>query len=101
MHVLKVQHLHKSYGQGEQRHEVVNDLSFSLRAGECYGLLGPNGAGKTTTLKLCLGLSEPDSGSIILGGHHIPAEARRARMRVGVVPQMDSLDPDFTVEENL
>ena len=101
MHVLNVQHLHKSYGQGEQRHEVVNDLSFSLRAGECYGLLGPNGAGKTTTLKLCLGLSEPDSGSIILGDHQIPAEARRARMRVGVVPQMDSLDPDFTVEENL
>jgi lipooligosaccharide transport system ATP-binding protein len=37
----------------------------------------------------------------MLGGYRIPAEARRARMRVGVVPQMDSLDPDFTVEENL
>jgi lipooligosaccharide transport system ATP-binding protein len=101
MNVLSVQHLHKSYGQDAQRHQVVNDLSFSLRPGECYGLLGPNGAGKTTTLKLCLGLSEPDSGSIMLGGYRIPAEARRARMRVGVVPQMDSLDPDFTVEENL
>lgn len=101
MHVLSVHNLHKSYGHGTQRHQVVNGLSFSLRPGECYGLLGPNGAGKTTTLKLCLGLTEPESGSIILGGHEIPAEARRARMRVGVVPQMDSLDPDFTVEENL
>jgi len=64
-------------------------------------LLGPNGAGKTTTLKLCLGLTEPDSGRISLGGYDIPENARRARMRVGVVPQMDSLDPDFTVEENL
>lgn len=101
MDVLSVRHLHKSYGQGEQRHQVINDLSFSLRPGECYGLLGPNGAGKTTTLKLCLGLTEPDSGRISLGGHDIPTEARQARMRVGVVPQMDSLDPDFTVEENL
>ncbi|MCE2870568.1 MAG: ATP-binding cassette domain-containing protein [Oxalobacteraceae bacterium] len=101
MDVLSVRHLHKSYGQGEQRHQVINDLSFSLRPGECYGLLGPNGAGKTTTLKLCLGLTEPDSGRISLGGHNIPADARQARMRVGVVPQMDSLDPDFTVEENL
>jgi lipooligosaccharide transport system ATP-binding protein len=55
MNVLSVQHLHKSYGQDAQRHQVVNDLSFSLRPGECYGLLGPNGAGKTTTLKLLLG----------------------------------------------
>jgi lipooligosaccharide transport system ATP-binding protein len=101
MDVLSVEHLHKSYGQGAQRHEVVNDLSFSLRPGECYGLLGPNGAGKTTTLKLCLGLTEPNSGRIALGGHVIPEDARRARMRVGVVPQSDSLDPDFTVEENL
>jgi lipooligosaccharide transport system ATP-binding protein len=37
---------------------IINDLSFSLRRGECYGLLGPNGAGKTTTLRLCLGLAD-------------------------------------------
>jgi len=72
-----------------------------LRPGECYGLLGPNGAGKTTTLRLCLGLATPDSGSITLVGIPIPAQARTARMRVGVVPQGDNLDPDFTVSENL
>lgn len=101
MAVLNVENLHKSYGDGAERRIVVNGLSFALRRGECYGLLGPNGAGKTTTLKLCLGLITPDDGSITLVGHPVPAEARRARLRVGVVPQMDSLDPDFSVEENL
>ena len=101
MSVLTVDRLQKSYGAGVDRRAVVNDLSFALKRGECYGLLGPNGAGKTTTLKLCLGQITPDDGSITLVGHPVPAEARRARLRVGVVPQMDSLDPDFSVEENL
>ncbi len=101
MAILSVHNLHKSFGHGEGRQSVVNGISFALRGGECYGLLGPNGAGKTTTLKLCLGLTAPDSGSIVLVGHPVPADARRARLRIGVVPQIDSLDPDFTVEENL
>lgn len=101
MSILSVTGLQKSYGEGAQRLSVINGLSFSLQPGECYGLLGPNGAGKTTTLKLCLGLTAPDSGQITLVGHTVPEDARRARMRIGVVPQMDSLDPDFTVEENL
>lgn len=101
MAILSVTGLRKSYGEGDARIDVINGLSFALKQGECYGLLGPNGAGKTTTLKLCLGLAEPEQGQITLVGHAVPAEARIARMRVGVVPQMDSLDPDFTVEENL
>jgi lipooligosaccharide transport system ATP-binding protein len=99
--ILSVSKLHKSYGNGAARSVVVNGLSFALRRGECYGLLGPNGAGKTTTLRLCLGLTVPDSGEIRLAGRQIPEEARPARMRVGVVPQGDNLDPDFTVAENL
>ncbi len=101
MSILRVQDLHKSYGKDGERRPVINGVSFELQRGECYGLLGPNGAGKTTTLKLCLGLTAPDSGHITLVGHDIPAEARQARARIGVVPQMDSLDPDFSVEENL
>ncbi|HYM36371.1 MAG TPA: ATP-binding cassette domain-containing protein, partial [Steroidobacteraceae bacterium] len=66
-----------------------------------FGLLGPNGAGKTTTLRCCLGLIESDSGSITLAGFQIPRDALSARVRVGVVPQFDSLDPDFSVKENL
>ena len=97
MSALKTDQLNKSFN-GQR---VVRDLSFHINRGECYGLLGPNGAGKTTTLKLCLGLTEPDSGNIALLGKDIPALARVAREHVGVVPQMDSLDPDFTVRENL
>lgn len=99
--ILSVRHLIKSYGTGETRQRIVDDLSFALHRGECYGLLGPNGAGKTTTLRLCLGLTAPDSGDISLAGKPVPAEARAARLRVGVVPQADNLDPDFTVAENL
>jgi len=89
--------LRKSYAGTE----VVAGLSFRVEPGRCFGLLGPNGAGKTTTLRLCLGLTAPDSGDIHLNGCVIPAEARRARTRVGVVPQFDNLDPDFTASENL
>jgi lipooligosaccharide transport system ATP-binding protein len=99
--ILSVVNLHKSYGKDASRSTVIDGLSFALRPGECYGLLGPNGAGKTTTLRLCLGLTAPDSGSITLVGRPIPAQARVARIRVGVVPQGDNLDPDFTVSENL
>ena len=95
--VLAVENLHKSYGELE----VVSGLSFAIESGECFGLLGPNGAGKTTTLRLCLGLIDPNSGAIELAGEPVPARAREARIRAGVVPQMDNLDPDFTVSENL
>jgi len=80
---------------------VVSGVDLSVAPGECFGLLGPNGAGKTTTLKLCLGLIEPDAGEIKLLGEPVPRRAREARKQVGVVPQFDNLDPDFTVEENL
>lgn len=99
--ILSVEDLRKTYGAGKDRHTIIDGLSFSLRRGECYGLLGPNGAGKTTTLRLCLGLTSPDSGNVTLVGRPVPDDARAARVRVGVVPQGDNLDPDFTVSENL
>jgi lipooligosaccharide transport system ATP-binding protein len=95
--VLRVAGLRKRYGGTE----VVRGLSFEIRRGECFGLLGPNGAGKTTTLRCCLGLIDPDDGEIEMVGLPVPRAAREARIRVGVVPQMDNLDPDFTVTENL
>ena len=95
--VLSVVGLRKSYGENE----VVRGLDFSIARGECFGLLGPNGAGKTTTLRCCLGLTEPNAGAITLVGLPVPKAAREARVRVGAVPQMDNLDPDFTVVENL
>ena len=97
MSVLKARALRKRYGELE----VVSGLDLDVAAGECFGLLGPNGAGKTTTLRLCLGLTYPDAGEIELLGEPVPRRAREARRRIGVVPQFDNLDPDFTVEENL
>jgi lipooligosaccharide transport system ATP-binding protein len=94
---LSASGLRKRFGAAE----VVSGVNLEIASGECYGLLGPNGAGKTTTLKLCLGLMEPDAGEIRLLGEPVPQRAREARRRVGVVPQFDNLDPDFTVAENL
>jgi lipooligosaccharide transport system ATP-binding protein len=94
---LAVSGLVKRYGELT----AVAGVSFAVPRGTCFGLLGPNGAGKTTTLRCCLGLTAPDEGSIKLLGEPIPTRAREARQRVGIVPQFDSLDPDFTVGENL
>lgn len=95
--VIVAENLVKQYA-GQR---VVDGISLDIVRGECFGLLGPNGAGKTTTLRLLLGLIAPDGGHIELLNHPIPGDAREARLRVGVVPQMDNLDPDFTVTENL
>ncbi len=97
MTALGVRGLRKSFGALE----VVCGVDLAVSPGECYGLLGPNGAGKTTTLKLCLGLLAPDGGEVELLGEPVPRRAREARVHVGVVPQFDNLDPDFTVSENL
>ena len=95
--VLSARNLRKCYGD----QVVVDGLNLSIQRGECFGLLGPNGAGKTTTLRLLLGLISPDAGELQLLNHAVPQQARAARVRVGVVPQIDNLDPDFTVAENL
>ncbi|NNM79031.1 MAG: ATP-binding cassette domain-containing protein [Gallionella sp.] len=95
--VIRARNLQKSYA-GQR---VVDGLNLDIQRGECFGLLGPNGAGKTTTLRLLLGLIAPDGGELGLLDHAVPQDARIARLRVGVVPQFDNLDPDFTVTENL
>ncbi len=81
--------------------DVVDHLNVEISAGSCWGLLGPNGAGKTTFLRMLIGNTAPSSGALNVLGFSLPAEAAEARRRIGVVPQMDNLDPDFTVLENL
>jgi lipooligosaccharide transport system ATP-binding protein len=95
--LLRAQHLHKRYGDAA----VVNDLGFEIGAGDCLGIIGPNGAGKTTTIRMCLGLTTPDSGSIETLGLQMPQDALAIKAQLGVVSQMDTLDPDFTCAENL
>ena len=95
--LLDVRDLTKRYGDTP----VVDALSFRIAAGECLGVIGPNGAGKTTTIRLCLGLTEPDSGEIHALGLDMPRDALAIKAQLGVVSQFDSLDPDFTCAENL
>ena len=94
---FSVKNLVKRYGDTE----VVRDLSFSIAPGECLGVIGPNGAGKTTTIRMCLGLTVPDSGSIHALGLEMPRDALAIKQQLGVVSQLDTLDPDFTCAENL
>jgi len=95
--LLRISHLTKKFGDAV----VVDDLSLEIMPGECLGVIGPNGAGKTTTIRVCLGLTGADGGTVEAFGLPLPAEVRKAKERIGVVTQFDSLDPDFTCAENL
>lgn len=95
--LFEVAHLSKRFGDNT----VVDDLSFSIAPGECLGVIGPNGAGKTTTIRMCLGLTAPDSGTITAMGLQMPRDALAIKAQLGVVTQLDTLDPDFNCAENL
>ncbi|MCB1735306.1 MAG: ATP-binding cassette domain-containing protein [Gammaproteobacteria bacterium] len=80
---------------------AVDGIDLDIPRGRCFGLLGPNGAGKTTTLRMLLGLTPFDAGTLTVFDLPMPERAREVRARVGIVPQADTLDPDFSVAENL
>jgi lipooligosaccharide transport system ATP-binding protein len=89
--------LKKQYGD----YTAVNSIDFKVPQGKCFGFLGPNGAGKTTTLRMILGVTPQSGGELSVFGLSVPKNSRQIRARIGVVPQADNLDPDFTVAENL
>ena len=95
--VVSARQLRKVYG-GQA---VVDGVDLNIESGQCFGLLGPNGAGKTTTLRMLLGLTPPDGGELDVLGYEIPRQARQMHTRMGLVPQADNLDPDFSVSQNL
>jgi ABC-type multidrug transport system ATPase subunit len=80
---------------------AVDGLDLEVPKGICLGLLGPNGAGKSTTMRMLTGQALADEGSITVLGHELPADAKEARAQMGVVPQLDNLDVDVSVEDNL
>ena len=94
---VQAENLTKHYG----KQCVVNNISFQIIKGEFCGILGPNGAGKTTTLKMLVGNTPASAGMLSVLGFPIPQQARAMRSRIGIVPQSDNLDLDFTVAENL
>ncbi len=95
--VLEIKGLRKDFGT----RRVLKGLDMRLFQGQCLALLGPNGAGKTTTIRIVLGLVIATSGRIKIFGKTLPEHLRKVKYRIGVVPQMDNLDPDLTVLENL
>jgi lipooligosaccharide transport system ATP-binding protein len=80
---------------------AVDGLDLDVPKGICLGLLGPNGAGKSTTMRLLTGQALADEGEITVLDHRLPEQSKEARALMGVVPQLDNLDVDVSVEDNL
>jgi len=80
---------------------AVDSIDFEVCEGEAFGFLGPNGAGKTSTVKMIACTSPLSEGSLEVKGFGVEEHGREIKMMLGVVPQEDNLDPDFTVLENL
>ena len=97
--IIETKNLVKIYGQ----RKVVDDVSLSVEQGTVVGLLGPNGAGKTTTFYMVVGITKPDSGSVLLDGKDIGQLPmyQRARLGISYLPQEASVFRKMTVEENL
>ncbi len=80
---------------------AVAGVSFKVFKGECFGFLGPNGAGKTTTIKMIQCVSPLSSGTLYVAGMNVNDNPREIKKIVGIAPQENNLDPDFTVYKNL
>ncbi|MEV4496731.1 ABC transporter ATP-binding protein [Micromonospora arborensis] len=97
MSVIEVTHLKKRYGDLV----AVDDVSFTVEAGEIFGVLGPNGAGKTTTVECVAGLRVPDGGGVSVLGLDPRRDAAQLRQRVGVQLQESQLPDRLRVAEAL
>jgi ABC-2 type transport system ATP-binding protein len=95
--VLQVSSVSKRFEQLQ----AVDDVNFSVQAGEAFGLLGPNGAGKSTTINMITGLLRPDAGEVFICGERMSIDAHRTKRHLGYVPQEVALYPDLTAQENL
>jgi lipooligosaccharide transport system ATP-binding protein len=97
MVIVKAEHLVKHYGNLC----AVDDISFEITQGECFGFLGPNGAGKTTAMGIIYCFMPPTSGTVTVFGLEVTEQPSRIKSRIGVMPQDDNLDPDLSVLQNL
>jgi ABC-2 type transport system ATP-binding protein len=95
--VITVENLTKRFGN----FTAVNDISFSVEAGEIFGFLGANGAGKTTAIRMLCGLSSPTSGSATIAGFDIYKQTESIKKNIGYMSQKFSLYEDLTVYENI
>jgi branched-chain amino acid transport system ATP-binding protein len=97
--LLDVRDINTYYGTSH----ILQDVAFSVAAGEVVALLGRNGVGKTTTLRSIMGLTPPKDGQVLLEGQNLRGQAAHAVSRLGVAYMPDDLRifPDLTCEENL
>jgi lipooligosaccharide transport system ATP-binding protein len=79
----------------------VDRIDFEVYKAECVGFLGPNGAGKTTTVRMIYCFLPLTEGELSVAGMNVSTQSREIKSLVGVAPQEDNLDPDFTVMKNL
>jgi len=97
MVLIETQSLTKKFGDLV----AVDNISFQVFKGECFGFLGPNGAGKTTTMKMVHCVLPLTAGKLTVANMDVADHAREIKKMIGVAPQEDNLDPDFTVFHNL
>ena len=95
--MLEAEGLCKRYGN----FDAVKDLSFKIETGGIYGFLGPNGAGKSTTMNMITGYLAPTSGRVLIDGIDITKEPKKAKEKLGYLPEVPPLYPDLTVKEYL
>lgn len=95
--VVKAENLTKKFDS----FVAVNDISFEVNEGECFGFLGPNGAGKTTTMRMICCTSPVTKGTLEVLGMSVNMSPRKIKNSIGVAPQENNLDPDFSVLKNL
>lgn len=106
MNILEVQHVHKFYGDKENKIHALNDVCLSVRQGEFVAIVGTSGSGKSTLLNLIGGLDVPDDGAITIRDHNIAELSRKAltifrRRYIGFVFQNYSLMPVLNVYDNV
>lgn len=97
MAIIRTRNLTKKFGELV----AVDQVSLEIEEGECFGLLGPNGAGKTSLIRMITAVSPPTEGDIWVMGKELKTSERQVKELLGVVPQIDNLDPDLTVLQNL
>lgn len=103
---LVISNLHKSYGEGESRQDVLKGLNISVNKGEFCVLLGPSGSGKSTLLNIIGGIDSADEGSVSIAGDKLKdmddkALTRYRRKHLGYVFQLYNLIPNLNVKENI
>lgn len=106
MEIIRVEHLSKVYGKGNNQVKAVNDVSFSVEQGEFVAIIGPSGSGKSTLLHMLGGVDRPTSGKVYVGGQDVYAQnedqlAIFRRRQVGLIYQFYNLIPVLNVVENM